>query len=109
MLQLLVTIPLPAWDFDFRFRHVKLGGWLGLEQLGGCGGRWPGKTLCSLLCLEARSLGIRYCTYVCVIELFSPCGRFPVPKISSLCCSGSFCPLKHKCLEIIFSKSLMWE
>lgn len=35
MLQLLVTIPFPAGDFDFRFRHVKLGGWLGLEQLGG--------------------------------------------------------------------------
>lgn len=35
MLQLLVTIPLPAWDFDFRFRHVKLSGWLALEQLEG--------------------------------------------------------------------------
>lgn len=40
MLQLLVTIPLPAWDFDFRFRHVKLGGWLGLKQLGGWVGDW---------------------------------------------------------------------
>lgn len=34
MLQLLVTIPLPVWDFDFRFRHATLGGWLSLEQLG---------------------------------------------------------------------------
>lgn len=101
MLQLLVTIPLPAWDFDFRFRHVKLGGWLGLEQLGGCGGRWLGKILCSILCLEARPRGIRRCSSVCVIELFSPCGRFPGLEIGSLCGSGSFCPLKHKCLGII--------
>lgn len=34
MLQLLVTIPFPVWDFDFRFIHAILGGWLSLEQLG---------------------------------------------------------------------------
>lgn len=48
MLQLLVTIPSPAGDFDFRFRHVKLGGWLGLEQLGGWVGTSWGKDLCNL-------------------------------------------------------------
>lgn len=55
MLQLLVTIPLPVWDFDFRFRHAKLGGWLSLEQLGG-GGRegkcgWPGKKVFAACCV----------------------------------------------------------
>lgn len=48
MLQLLVTIPSPAGDFDFGFRHVKLGGWLGLEQLGGWVGTSWGKDLCSV-------------------------------------------------------------
>lgn len=42
-------------------------------------------------------------------ELFSHCGRFPVPEIGSLCWNGSSCPLKRKSLGIISSNSLMLE
>lgn len=57
MLQLLVTILLPARDFDFRFRHVKLGGWLGLERPGGGGGEGgngQGKILCRPLMIGSK-------------------------------------------------------
>lgn len=116
MLQLLVTIPLPVWDFDFIFRHVKLGGWLSLEQLV-CGGEvgWGLARENSLQHIVFGSEISRnqtlYVDLFVLPELFSHCGRFPVPEIGSLlvCWSGSFCPLKHKCLGIIFCNSLMLE
>lgn len=111
MLQLLVTIPLPVWDFDFRFRHVKLGGWLSLGQLGGGGrvGDGQGKFFAAY-CVWKRDLEESDAVALFLLpELFSHCGRFPVPEIGLLCWNGSFCPLKHKCLGIIFCNSLMLE
>lgn len=82
MLQLLVTIPSPAGDFDFGFRHVKLGGWLGLEQLRGWVGTSWGKDLCRVLPLEegiSRNQILKYC--LCYQDFFGSCGRLPVSEL----------------------------
>lgn len=81
MLQLLVTIPLPVWDFDFRFRHATLGGWLSLEQLGlGVAGE---NSLQHIVFGSEISRNQTLALFV-LPELCSHCGRFPVPQIGSL-------------------------
>lgn len=73
MLQLLVTIPFPAGDFDFRFRHVKLGGWLGLEQLGS----WMRIGWGRIFAFGRQDLKEREAEVLFVLaKLFGPSGRF---------------------------------
>lgn len=84
MLQLLVTIPLPVWDFDFIFRHVKLGGWLSLEQLtcggGGRVGAGQGK-FSAAYCVWKRNLeeSDAVCRSVCFTRTFQPLWQISCP------------------------------
>lgn len=81
MLQLLVTIPLPVWGFDFRFRHATLGGWLSLVQLGvGV----AGENSSQHIALGSEISRIQTPALFVLPQLCGHYGRFPVPDIGSL-------------------------